>query len=107
MDLLASRGVALEICPTSYPPFGVHELQRIPVKTFLTAGVPVAISTDDPLLFGVGLSGQYEICRTALGLTDEDLASLAASGIQASAAPSEVKTRLLAEVATWLANGSQ
>jgi adenosine deaminase len=107
VDLLASRGVALEICPTSYPPFGVHELSTIPVKTFLAAGVPLAVSTDDPLLFGVGLAGQYEICRTSLGLTDPALASLASSGIRASAAPGEVKTRLLAEVATWLAGGSQ
>lgn len=107
VDLLASRGVALEICPTSYPPFGVHELSTIPVKTFLTAGVPIAVSTDDPLLFGVGLADQYEILRTSLGLTDEELASLAASGIQASAAPADVKTRLLAEVATWLTNGSK
>lgn len=102
VDLLAARGVALEICPTSYPPFGVHELSTIPLKTFLTAGVPMALSTDDPLLFGVGLAGQYEICRTSLGLSDEDLASLATTGIQSSAAPAEVKTNLLAEVATWL-----
>jgi adenosine deaminase len=107
VDLLATRGVALEICPTSYPPFGVHELSTIPLKTFLAAGVPVALSTDDPLLFGVGLTGQYEICRTALGLTDEDLAFLAASGIQASAAPPDLKTRLLSEVATWLGTGNQ
>ncbi|HEX6354794.1 adenosine deaminase [Actinophytocola sp.] len=107
VDMLAARSVALEICPTSYPPFGVHELSTIPLKTFLAAGVPVALSTDDPLLFGVGLTGQYEICRTALGLTDEDLAFLAASGIQASAAPADLKTRLLSEVATWLATGSQ
>jgi adenosine deaminase len=107
VELLASRGVALEICPTSYPPFGVHELSTIPVKTFLAAGVPVAVSTDDPLLFGVGLAGQYEILRGSLGLTDEDLAAVAVGGIQASAAPAEVRTRLVAEVATWLATGSQ
>ncbi len=100
--LLASRAVTLEICPTSYPPFGVHELSTIPLKTFLAAGVPVALSTDDPLLFGVSLAGQYTICRDALGLTDEDLASLAASSIQSSAAPPELKTRLQSEVATWL-----
>jgi adenosine deaminase len=107
VDLLAKRGVALEICPTSYPPFGVHELSTIPLKTFMAAGVPVALSTDDPLLFGVGLTGQYEICRATVGLTDEELASLAASSIQASAAPSDLKTRLLSEVATWLTHGSQ
>jgi adenosine deaminase len=103
VELLATCAVTLEICPTSYPPFGVHELAAIPLRTFLSAGVPVALSTDDPLLFGVGLAGQYEICRTSLGLTDEELASLAASGIRASAAPAELKTRLLTEVATWLA----
>ena len=36
-------------------------------------------STDDPLLFGVGLAGQYEICRS-LGLTDTELATMAAAG---------------------------
>jgi adenosine deaminase len=107
VDLLASRSVALEVCPTSYPPFGVHELPAIPLKTFLAAGVPVALSTDDPLLFGVGLTGQYEICREALGLTDEELAAVAAGGIRASAAPAEVKARLLKEVANWLGSGSQ
>lgn len=107
VELLADRGVALEICPTSYPPFGVHELSTIPLRTFLSAGVPVALSTDDPLLFGVGLAGQYEICRTSLAMTDEELASLAVGGIRASAAPAEVKSRLLAEVDTWLGNGAQ
>jgi len=107
VELLASRGVALEICPTSYPPFGVHELSTIPVKTFLAAGVPMAVSTDDPLLFGVGLAGQYEILRGSLGLTDEELAAVAVGGIQSSAAPTEVKTRLMAEVATWLGTDSQ
>jgi adenosine deaminase len=107
LELLASREVALEICPTSYPPFGVHELTTIPLAVFLSAGVPVALSTDDPLLFGVGLAGQYEICRASLGLTDEQLAWLATSGIRASAASAEVKDRLLAEVATWLTATSQ
>jgi adenosine deaminase len=106
VELLATRGVTLEICPTSYPPFGVHELSTIPVKTFLAAGVPVAVSTDDPLLFGVGLAGQYEILRSSLGLSDEDLAALAVGSIRGSAAPAEVKARLEAEVAAWLVTGA-
>ncbi|GAB1510020.1 adenosine deaminase [Actinophytocola sp. KF-1] len=100
--LLAERQVAVEICPTSYPPFGVHELPAIPVRAFLSAGVPVALSTDDPLLFGVGLAGQYEICRDVLGLTDAELAAVAAGGIRASAAPAELKNTLLSEVDDWL-----
>lgn len=102
LELLAERQVAVEICPTSYPPFGVHSLSAVPVRTFLSAGVPVALSTDDPLLFGVGLAGQYAICRSELGLTDTELATLAADGIRASSAPETLKKTLLAEVDEWL-----
>ncbi len=102
LELLASRGVTLEICPTSYPPFGVHPLPEIPLRAVMGAGVPVALSTDDPLLFGVGLAGQYEICRSTLGLSDTELATVAAGGITASAAPAELKTHLLEGVAQWL-----
>jgi adenosine deaminase len=107
MSLLAERQVAVEICPTSYPPFGVHQLSAIPVRAFLSAGVPVALSTDDPLLFGVGLAGQYDICRSELGLTDVELAAVAAGGIRASAAPVSLKETLLAEVEEWLASDSK
>jgi adenosine deaminase len=77
-------------------------LSSVPVRAFLSAGVPVALSTDDPLLFGVGLAGQYAICRSELGLTDAELAAVAASGIRASAAPSPLKETLLSEVDQWL-----
>ena len=106
LALLAERGVALEICPTSYPPFGVHELATIPLRTLLDAGVAVAIATDDPLLFGVGLAGQYEICRDVLGLTDPELARLAAASIRHSAAPRQLKDELLRGAGNWLRAGS-
>nr|WP_184829515.1 adenosine deaminase [Jiangella mangrovi] len=102
LELLAERGVALEICPTSYPPFGVHRLDEIPVRTALEAGVAVAIGSDDPLLFAVGLGGQYAICRHTLGLTDEELAALARGSITSSAAPPPLRARLLAGVDAWL-----
>ena len=95
LRLLAERGVALEVCPTSYPPFGVHDLAAIPLRTLLDACVAVAISADDPLLFGVGLAGQYGICRDVLGLTDTELAGLAAASIRHSAAPQHLKAELL------------
>jgi adenosine deaminase len=106
LGLLAERGVALEVCPTSYPPFGVHELATIPLRTLLDAGVAAAIATDDPLLFGVGLAGQYEICRDVLGLTDAELAGLAAASIRHSAAPRQLKDGLLRRAEEWLRAGS-
>ncbi len=106
LGLLAEHQVALEICPTSYPPFGVHELATIPLRGLLDAGVPVAIATDDPLLFGVGLAGQYAICRDVLGLTDAELAGLAAASIRHSAAPQRLKDELLRRGEAWLRGGS-
>lgn len=102
LDLLARRGITLEICPTSYPPFGVHDLPAVPVACLLNAGVPVAIASDDPLLFGTGLAGQYQICRDILGLTDHQLAAVAAHSVKASAAPNDLQTYLLAGIARWL-----
>ncbi|HZO64741.1 MAG TPA: adenosine deaminase [Kribbellaceae bacterium] len=102
MALLAERRVALEVCPTSYQPFGVHELDAVPVLPLLDAGVQVTLATDDPLLFGVGLAGQYGIARDRLGLTDAQLAAVAVHGIEASAAPDPVRAGLLAGVDRWL-----
>jgi adenosine deaminase len=101
MGLLAERQIALEICPTSYPPLGVHQLDEIPVARLLAAGVPVTLASDDPLLFGVGLAGQYAIGREALRLTDDQLAAIAEHGIRASAAPTQLKADLLAGVEHW------
>lgn len=101
LALLAERAVTLEICPTSYPPFGVHDLAGVPVRALLDAGVPVAFSTDDPLLFGTGLAGQYAIARDVLGLAERELATVAAASIRYSAAPADLKRRLLSGVDAW------
>jgi adenosine deaminase len=102
MDLLATRGVALEVCPTSYPPFGVLELAALPVRALLAAGVPVAFGSDDPLLFGAGVTDQYRIARDTLGLSDPELAVIARHSIAASVAPAELKASLLRAVDVWL-----
>jgi adenosine deaminase len=103
-DLLAERRVALEVCPTSYPPFGVAELAALPLRALLAAGVPVALGSDDPLLFGTGLAGQYAIARQHLGLSDDELAALARHSVTASAAPPRRQADLLRAIDAWLAS---
>jgi adenosine deaminase len=102
MELLAERGVALEVCPTSYPPLGVFELAALPVRILLAAGVAVALGSDDPLLFGAQVSDQYRIARDTLGLSDPELAGIARHSITASAAPVELKRRLHQATDSWL-----
>ncbi|NED99378.1 adenosine deaminase [Phytoactinopolyspora halotolerans] len=101
LALLAERQVAMEICPTSYAPLGVHEPSDVPVRTVLDAGIPVTIGSDDPLVFGAGLAEQYALCRDVLGLDDALLAVLARHSIASSAAPDEIKRVLTAGVDAW------
>ncbi|NUP82362.1 MAG: adenosine deaminase [Nonomuraea sp.] len=97
LGFLAERGVTLEVCPTSYPPFGMS----LPLASLIEAGVPVALGTDDPLLFGADLSTQYAIARR-LGLDDAALAQLARHSIEASTAPPALRASMLAGVDAWL-----
>lgn len=98
--LLAERQVTLEVCPTSYPPFGVTPAQGA-VPALLADSVPVALATDDPLLFGVGMVGQYEVARQAC--SDAELAAIAATSVGASHAPAGLRRQLLAGIRDWLA----
>ncbi|GAA1890106.1 adenosine deaminase family protein [Asanoa iriomotensis] len=93
-ELLAARGVALEVCPTSYPPLGVATIGDLPIAALRAAGVPVALGTDDPLLFGADLTTQYELVTTDPAAQ----ADLARCAIDASAAPAPLKATLLAGV---------
>lgn len=96
--LLAERQVTLEVCPTSYPPFGVTPAM-VAVPALLADGVPVALASDDPLLFGVGVLGQYEMVRPVC--SDAELAAVAATSIRASHAPAALRRRLLDGVRIW------
>ncbi|HEY6739646.1 MAG TPA: adenosine deaminase [Actinopolymorphaceae bacterium] len=102
LESMARRAVAVEVCPTSYPPLGVAELAALPIREFLAAGIPVALGSDDPLLFGAGLTDQYALLREHLRSDDQELAALARASIQVSAAPQEIKDALLAGVEAWL-----
>ncbi len=76
---------------------------QVPLRRLFEAGVPVALGADDPLLFGTRLTAQYEIARHAHGFTDAELAGLARMSVTSSAAPGQVRARLLAGIDAWLA----
>ncbi len=101
---VVDSGVALEVCPASNVALGVYPTQaEVPLRTLIEAGAKIALGADDPLLFGPRLAEQYRAAREVHGLDDVALAGLAASSIEASTAPAEVKTSLVAEIQAWLA----
>ncbi len=100
---LAISQVTLEVCPTSNVALGVAATARdVPLLRLREAGVRVALAADDPLLFGPRLTDQYELARSVHGLSDEELAGLARMSVLGSAAPADVRSRLLAGIDDWL-----
>jgi adenosine deaminase len=65
--------------------------------------VRCSINADDPILFGPGVLAEYEVARTILGLSDEQLAACALSSIECSGASDGLKARVSVEIAAWLA----
>ncbi len=105
VERLRREDVVCEVCPTSNVALGVAaDEARVPLPLLYEAGVPVALGADDPLLFGSRLLDQYRIARHVYGFNDERLAELARYSIRGSAAPDDLKKRLLTGVDSWLAS---
>jgi len=101
---LADAGVCLDVCPTSNACLGVvPSIEEHPLPHLLEAGIRCSLNADDPLFFGASLLEEYEICRSRLGLSDEQLASIARWSIQSSGAPDALKASATAGVDAWLA----
>jgi aminodeoxyfutalosine deaminase len=90
MELLAERGIPLEVCPASNVRTGALGVQRgksavgiaeHPLPELLRRGVPVTISTDDPAMFHTSLAEEYRLAHE-MGLTEEELRGLVESGFR-------------------------
>jgi aminodeoxyfutalosine deaminase len=69
---LVQRGIVLDVCPTSNVRTGVvRTLAEHPLAALLGAGVRCSVNTDDPAMFGIDLSSEYEVAR-GLGASARD-----------------------------------
>ena len=102
IQLLVDRQIPLGICPTSNLKLGVYDsIQDHPIDRLRRAGVAVSINTDDPVLLGASLVGEYALCSKAFEWTDGDLRALARNSIDASFANTDVKARLTRALSSW------
>ncbi len=105
LDEVVRRGVTLEVCPGSNVALGVYGAAGdVPLRQLVEAGARVALGADDPLLFGSRLVAQYDIARTAHGLSDVELAELARGSVRGSRAPEPARTQMLTDIDRWLAS---
>eukprot|EP00933_Yihiella_yeosuensis_P041147 TRINITY_DN35579_c0_g1_i1.p1 TRINITY_DN35579_c0_g1~~TRINITY_DN35579_c0_g1_i1.p1 ORF type:complete len:361 (-),score=84.81 TRINITY_DN35579_c0_g1_i1:315-1397(-) len=108
---LAKLKVCLDICPTSnellraVPGPGLGKSSEHPLKKLLAAGVPCTINSDDPLLFGCQLLGEFQRCRKELELNDAELAACASNSFHHSRAPEAIRESGLSGVQKWVKAG--
>ncbi len=103
---LAAERVVLEVCPTSNVALGVvASVAAHPVRAFLEAGIPVAVSSDDPTLFSTDLLCEHERLHLEAGLSLATLARCAAASFDAACLPAAARAELLGdarrEALTW------
>ena len=104
LEHLAEEGIALEVCPSSnVATHAVGSIEEHPLRTFVEAGVPVSIASDDPPMFNTTLNREYELAAELLDLDRDGIAELARTSVRVSFAPEDVKARILAEIDAYVA----
>jgi adenosine deaminase len=85
MDFVKSKNVPLELCPTSnWLTQAVKTLDAHPFRILMEAGVPVTINSDDPGVFGIDLTNEYQVLQTHLGFTEKDFKTCNETAARAS-----------------------
>ncbi|MDR7486273.1 MAG: adenosine deaminase [Armatimonadota bacterium] len=108
LDRLRTRGVTLELCPTSNVRLGlVPGLTAHPIKALLAAGVPVTVNSDDPLLLGTTLTRELSAVARAHRLAPGGVVELLAAAARAAFLPAEARAALEGQIraALLLAGG--
>ncbi|MGZ4685933.1 adenosine deaminase [Oryzihumus sp.] len=96
------HGIALEVCPSSNVGLGlVRDWTSHPLPRLVEAGLRVTLNTDVPSVLGVSLSQEYARVRVTFGWSDDQLADLARSGVDASFAPAQLRARMHAGIDAW------
>jgi len=96
VERLRADRIPLTVCPLSnvklrvFATMGEHNLKRL-----LAAGLCVTVNSDDPAYFGGYIAANYRAAEQGLGLSREDLLTLARNSFRASfLAPPEKHARL-------------
>jgi adenosine deaminase len=97
IDLLLSRGIPLEVCPTSNVQTStVASYADHPLPRLLALGLAVTLNTDDPSISGIDLAHEYDIAQTRLGLAEPELRRLQEHALAAAFLTAEARAALLA-----------
>jgi adenosine deaminase len=99
---LRSRGITLDICPTSNTQAAnVESVAAHPLARLARAGVPVTLNTDDLTVSDITLSEEYRRAVEWIGLTLPELWAIDRHALEAAFADEPTRDRLRTEFETW------
>jgi adenosine deaminase len=104
------RRIALEICLTSNVHTRAAESYAMhPMRQYFDRGMNVVLNTDNRLMSGTTLTGEYMHAADELHFTFDDLAQVAMNGFASAFLPWEERSKLLSRVRDRIAslNGAQ
>ena len=92
--------IPLTVCPLSNVALrGVDRLEEHPLRAMLRLGLVATVNSDDPAYFGGGIDANFAAVRTALGVSDAEVALLAANSFEAAFIDDADRAGWLGEVA--------
>lgn len=101
---IAESGMALTVCPLSNLKLCVvDDLTNHPIKKMLKAGLKATINSDDPAYFGGYMNENFGQLAEAVGLTRDEIATLARNGFEATFLPKDQQQALVAKLDAYLA----
>jgi adenosine deaminase len=102
VERLVAARVPLTLCPLSNVRLCVvADLSKHPVRRMMEKGLLVTINSDDPAYFGGYVNDNYLAVEKALGLTRQELVTLARNSFEASFLGSEQKAVLIGRLESY------
>jgi len=100
VERVARERIPLTVCPLSNVKLQVVKggMQNHPLRKMMDAGLMVTINSDDPAYFGGYLNENYMAVARALGLSRNDICTLARNSFEASFLPEEEKQKWTSRV---------
>ncbi|CAK7230447.1 adenine deaminase [Sporothrix curviconia] len=104
MARLAKEQIMLTVCPLSNVCLrAAKSIAAVPIRTFLDAGVPFSINSDDPAYFGGYIQDNYCAVQDAHNLAVDDWATIVRNAVRGSWCDDARKEVILTEIDSFLA----
>lgn len=104
-NMLVTRGIMLEVCPTSNVHSGVvSDLSAHPLTKLAQSGLRVTLNTDDPLVCNITLSDEIHWAMQHLNLSMLDIRELTLMAARTVFLPDDERDALVRRFEGWLDN---